>query len=89
MTHILFQVGTVFSVLANTKNSLPVRDILSQGNYGLGTFKSDNGEMIIWNGKAYRSNVDGRLTLIKPSTHSHYCMVCPWQKTSSIHIKNS
>lgn len=86
MSSTLFQVGTILSFLSNTQNSLSMKDILSQGNYGLGTFKNINGELIVWDGKAYRIDGSGRLTLAKTSKHSHFAWVCPWHTTSSIHV---
>lgn len=60
MNTTFYQVSTLNALmLGNFDAALSVKDILSHGNVGLGTYEGLDGEAIFWAGKAYNGRADG------------------------------
>ena len=58
----LFQVGTLNSLMmGDYHGSVSVKDLLKEGNVGIGTYDGLDGEAIIVNGKAYDGRADGKV----------------------------
>lgn len=64
MNHTFFQVATLQSlVLGYTKPVLSVREFLSHGDTGLGTYENVDGELIALDGVCYRAHRDGHVSV--------------------------
>ncbi len=58
----LFQVGTLNSLMmGDYHGSVTVKDLLKEGNIGIGTYDGLDGEAIILNGHAYDGRADGKV----------------------------
>ena len=58
----LFQVSTLQALISGDYDgSITLEDLLKRGNTGLGTFDKLDGEMIIWEGEAYKARIDGKI----------------------------
>ncbi len=58
----LFQVGTLNSLMmGDYHGSVSAKDLLKEGNIGIGTYDGLDGEAIIVNGKAYDGRADGKV----------------------------
>jgi acetolactate decarboxylase len=61
---VFFQSSPVVALLNGVmNNSFTVKEITKYGNFGLGTFNGVDGEMIILDGKVYRVDNNGKVTL--------------------------
>ena len=55
----LYHYNTLASLMAGLyKGTLPIKDLLKHGNFGIGTLDSLDGELIILDGKAYQAKGD-------------------------------
>ena len=62
---VLHQVSTIDALLAGLYDGvLPVKDLKQQGDLGIGTFDSLDGEMIVVDGKVFRVSADGRASVV-------------------------
>jgi acetolactate decarboxylase len=60
--NLINQVCTATDLIeGNFENSFHVKDIILDNDFGLGTFNRLNGEMIIYDGKIYRSKYNGEI----------------------------
>jgi acetolactate decarboxylase len=56
----LFQVSTLDALIAGLYDGvLPLRDLLTHGDFGLGTFDALDGEMVVLDGQVYQITADG------------------------------
>lgn len=63
-----YQYSTIDSLLAgNYDGELTAAGLKKKGNFGLGTFNSLNGEMVLLEGKVYRVSIDGTAAEVKDS----------------------
>lgn len=59
-TNELYQWSVVSALMDGVaSNGLPMSDLLSRGNHGLGTFRGMQGELIVLDGKGYQMRHDG------------------------------
>jgi acetolactate decarboxylase len=62
--HAVSQVSTIDALLAGVyRGHVPLRQLLTMGNAGIGTFDNLDGEMIIMNGTVYQVKADGKVYL--------------------------
>lgn len=62
---ILHQVSTIDALLAGLYDGvIPVKTLKQQGNFGIGTFDSLDGEMIVVDGQVFRVSADGRASVV-------------------------
>jgi acetolactate decarboxylase len=79
-----YQVSTICSLLAGGyEGTTTVGEMLSQGNFGLGTFNGVDGEMMVLDGQVYRATTDGHTHLVDPSRLTPFAVVVPFQPQSS------
>ena len=72
----MFQFGLLSALLAGVYDGeLAVRELLRHGNFGLGTFNSLDGEMIIVDGVCHRLRSDGGVTLAGPEDRIPFAVV--------------
>ena len=72
----MFQFGLLSALLAGVYDGeLAVRELLRHGNFGLGTFNSLDGEMIIVDGVCHRLRSDGGVTLAEPDACTPFAVV--------------
>lgn len=61
----LYQVSTIDALLAGLYDGvIPISTLKQQGNFGIGTFDSLDGEMIVVEGQVFRVSADGRASLV-------------------------
>ena len=82
-----YQVSTISSLLAGGYDgTITVGEVLSHGNFGLGTFNGVDGEMMVLDGQVYRATVDGRAHLVDLSELTPFAVVVPFQPQSSMAV---
>ena len=65
----MFQVSTLQALaLGYSRSVITVKELLENGNTGLGTFEDVNGEMILIDGRCFRAMEDGTVMEAKPDT---------------------
>ena len=73
----MFQVSTLQALmLGYSRPVIPVSELLSHGNTGLGTFEDVDGEMIVLDGKCYRATENGAVVVAEPDKGVPFCAVC-------------
>lgn len=69
MENTMYQVSTLQAlILGYSKTVINVSELIQHGDTGLGTFEDVNGEMIVMDGRCYRSDQFGNVTEVDPST---------------------
>ena len=72
----VFQSSLMSALLAGVYDGeLTVRELLQHGDFGLGTFNSLDGEMIIVDGVCHRLRSDGGVTLAEPEARTPFAVV--------------
>ena len=65
----MYQVSTLQALaLGYSRPVIRVRDLLSKGDIGLGTFENVNGEMIVMEGCCYRADQNGQISQVPMET---------------------
>ena len=78
----VFQSSLMSALLAGVYDGeLTVRELLQHGNFGLGTFNSLDGEMIIVDGVCHRLRSDGGATLAEPDARTPFAVVTDFTPT--------
>ena len=73
----MFQVSTLQALmLGYSRPVIPVSELLSHGNTGLGTFEDVDGEMIALDGVCYRAREDGSVVVADPDKGVPFSSVC-------------
>jgi acetolactate decarboxylase len=79
LDHELFQTSTVQALLAGAfDGDVTLREVLEHGDLGLGTLDGLDGELIVLDGRAWKANLDGTLTLPELSATTPYAVVVPF-----------
>lgn len=69
MKNKVYQVSTLQALaLGYTRAVINVEDLLKEGDTGLGTFEDVNGEMIVMEGRCFRADQNGDVTVVSPDT---------------------
>lgn len=70
------QVATINSLMAgNYDGTVPFAEVKKHGDFGLGTFHSLDGEMIMLDGKIYQARIDGKIHEIPDSDKTPFAAV--------------
>ncbi|MBR3226788.1 MAG: acetolactate decarboxylase [Atopobiaceae bacterium] len=65
----MYQVSTLQALaLGYTRAVVSAEELLLKGDTGLGTFEGVDGEMIVMEGRCYRADQDGRVSVVAPTT---------------------
>ena len=65
----MYQVSTLQALaLGYSRAVITVEELLQKGDAGLGTFEDVNGEMIVMEGRCYRADQNGQVTVVPPET---------------------
>jgi len=67
--------SALMSGLASPSSSIPVSELLTHGDFGVGTFESMDGEMVVLDSKAYQFRGDGSTHEVSPSQLAPFAMV--------------
>ena len=69
MENKMYQVSTLQALaLGYSRAVINVGELLQEGDTGLGTFEDVNGEMILMDGKCFRADQDGNVTVVSSET---------------------
>ena len=69
MKNKVYQVSTLQALaLGYTRAVINVEELLKEGDTGLGTFEDVNGEMIVMEGRCFRADQNGDVTVVSPDT---------------------
>lgn len=72
----MYQVSTLQALaLGYSKTVINVEELLKEGDTGLGTFEDVNGEMIVMDGKCYRADQDGNVSMVPLDTGVSFAAV--------------
>ena len=72
----LYQISTIDALLSGVYDPLArLADVLPHGDFGLGTFESLDGELILLDGQIYRAGADGQVTRMPPETATPFVAV--------------
>jgi acetolactate decarboxylase len=72
----LYQVSTINALLMGVYEPLAtIGEVLSLGDFGLGTFEALDGELILLEGRVYRAGADGRVEPMPPKTGTPFMAV--------------
>lgn len=65
----MYQVSTLQALaLGYSRAVVSAGELLQKGDTGLGTFENVDGEMIVMEGRCYRADQDGRVSVVDPKT---------------------
>jgi acetolactate decarboxylase len=74
--HEIFQTSLMSALLDGVyEGEMTVRDLLGHGNFGIGTFNSLDGEMLILDGTCYQLRADGTSSKADLGAHTPYAVV--------------
>ena len=69
MENMMYQVSTLQAlILGYSRTVINAGELIQNGDTGLGTFENVDGEMIVMDGRCYRSDQFGNITEVDPST---------------------
>ena len=72
----LFQYGTMAGIMEGAfSGSITLEELLKHGNFGIGTFDGLDGEMIIVDGKIYKTDYYGNSTIQPTSTTTPFASI--------------
>ncbi len=81
MDNKMYQVSTLQALaLGYSKKVITVEELLKHGNTGLGTFENVDGEMIVVDGKCFRSTEDGSVVEAGNDMGTPFCAVATLNK---------
>jgi len=87
MNRTLFQAATLQSLmLGNYYGFISYDELLTHGDFGIGTFEGLDGEMITLDGVVYRADADGYITTPATSTLSPYCVMAPFTADATFRL---
>ncbi|HNR93702.1 MAG TPA: acetolactate decarboxylase [Kiritimatiellia bacterium] len=73
----VFQMSTIDALLVGVYDGhLSGRDLLRQGNFGIGTFEALDGEMVVLDGRIYQVKADGSVVEVNHDASTPFASVC-------------
>lgn len=73
--HEIFQTSLMSALLDGVYDGeTTVRDVLGNGDFGIGTFNALDGEMLILDGVCYQLRADGTSSVASPESHTPYAV---------------
>ena len=86
----IYQTSPISALVNGFDNdSFTVAEIKKHGDFGLGTFNGVNGEMIILNGKVYRADYTGKISMPDNSWQSPFVTEIYFHADTSITLKDT
>ena len=83
----LFQISTAGALVEGVyKGAVSVGTLLKHGDFGLGTFDSLDGEMIVLDGKCYQARSDGTVTEADSAGKVPYAVVTHFQPQKQLQV---
>lgn len=87
MTTELFQHSTIGALMSGLfEGTLPLEDVLEQGNMGIGTLHGLDGELVIIDGDAYQVTVDGEIVELTGEEKTPYAAVVDFEVEAALEI---
>ena len=85
----LKQYSTISSLIAgHFSGSFNYKDILNNVDFGLGTFESLDGELIVIRGKAYQLKADGQVNIVTDDMTTPFASLCKFKSDIEIDLNN-
>lgn len=72
-------ISALMSGLASASSSTPISTLLQHGSFGVGTFESMDGEMVVLDSRAYQFHGDGRTNRVAGDQLVPFAMVADFQ----------
>jgi acetolactate decarboxylase len=83
--HSLFQISTSGSLVTGVySGAISVKELLSHGDFGLGTFDNLDGEMVVVDGQVYRVRGTGDVTQADPGATAPFAVVTHFAPTFDV-----
>ena len=83
----LFQLSTINALLAGVYQPLATLDaVLTQGDFGLGTFAGLDGELILLDGIVYQAGADGRVRIMPGETATPFISLTWFEADQSLPV---
>ena len=79
--------SALMSGLASPASSIPVSELLTYGDFGVGTFEGMDGEMVVIDSKAYQFRGDGSTHEVSPDQLVPFAMVSRFEPQLTKTIK--
>ena len=76
----VFQISTHSNLAIGAfDGAMPIKELLTHGNFGLVTFDKLDGEMMVLDGQVYRAGIDGRVNVVSPRVTTPFAVVVPFK----------
>jgi acetolactate decarboxylase len=86
----LFQVSTLQALVSGIYDGeVPLKQLLTHGNFGIGTFNGLNGEMIILNGTVYQITATGSVEKPELSVMVPFAAITAFESTNRITLSDT
>ena len=86
--HEVFQTSTIGALLAGVyEGDVTVRELLTHGGFGLGTFDGLDGEMVVLDGVCHRVRADGSAHVADPGDHTPFAVVTDFVAEASSRVR--
>ncbi len=86
-THAVYQVSILSALMQGIMGGvMTAQELLSHGDFGLGTFEGLGGELIILDGEAYRCTADGCVSPAAPSDQISFAQITFFDAFSPLHM---
>jgi acetolactate decarboxylase len=83
----IFQTSTMGALLDGVyEGNVSIRELLRHGDFGLGTFNSLDGEMLVLDGVCYQLRADGSATVADPDEQTPFAAVTWFRPDQTLHI---
>lgn len=83
----IFQTSTMGALLDGVyEGNVSIRELLRHGDFGLGTFNSLDGEMLVLDGVCYQLRGDGSATVADPDELTPFAAVTRFHPDHTIHV---
>ena len=80
----VFQVSTLGALSQGVYDaSVPMGEVLKRGDFGLGTLRNLDGEVVILNGQAFQIDVSGRVRRVEKREMTPFAVVTRWRDTGA------
>jgi len=84
---LLFQVSTIDALLSGIfDGDVSVANLLQQGNFGIGTFNTLDGEMVVLDGVCYQIRSDGKVNIPALTTKSPFAAVTSFETDTTFSV---
>jgi acetolactate decarboxylase len=86
----VYQTSTISALLAGVYDGdTTVSELLTHGDFGLGTFNGLDGEMVVLHGICYQLRADGSATRARPDSPTPFAAVTHFHADSTLHIETA